>query len=109
MSCGCGLQGCAGMCRDVMWLWGAGMTCGSCVSTVKRLLEGHAAVTAASVNLAMETALVHVKLPAVSRQHHASDQELLRSIGDELAEVRTQASEHMHDVAASHATLQAHA
>jgi Cu+-exporting ATPase len=37
-----------------------GMSCGGCVSSVKRILESQPQVTAASVNLATETALVRV-------------------------------------------------
>lgn len=40
----------------------AGMKCGGCVGHVKQLLEQHASVSAATVNLATETALVRVKL-----------------------------------------------
>jgi copper chaperone CopZ len=38
------------------------MKCGGCVGHVKQLLEQHPSVTAATVNLATETALVRVKL-----------------------------------------------
>lgn len=38
------------------------MKCGGCVGHVKQLLEQHADVSAATVNLATETALVRVKL-----------------------------------------------
>lgn len=38
------------------------MKCGGCVGHVKQLLEQHAGVSAATVNLATETALVRVKL-----------------------------------------------
>lgn len=40
------------------------MKCGGCVGHVKQLLEQHPGVTAATVNLATETALVRVKLEA---------------------------------------------
>lgn len=40
----------------------AGMKCGGCVGHVKQLLEQHSSVSAATVNLATETALVRVKL-----------------------------------------------
>jgi Cu+-exporting ATPase len=43
-----------------------GMKCGGCVGAVQRLLEGHPAVTSASVNLTNETALVRVRLAAGS-------------------------------------------
>lgn len=42
--------------------YAAGMKCGGCVGHVKQLLEQHPSVTAATVNLATETALVRVKL-----------------------------------------------
>lgn len=38
------------------------MKCGGCVGHVKKLLEDHPSVTAATVNLATETALVRVVL-----------------------------------------------
>eukprot|EP00798_Chlamydomonas_sp_ICE-L_P017695 gene17695-24051_t len=42
---------------------GGGMKCGGCVGHVKKLLEQQEGVTQASVNLATETALVHVLVP----------------------------------------------
>eukprot|EP00899_Mesostigma_viride_P014711 jgi/Mesvir1/23240/Mv09242-RA.2 len=39
------------------------MTCGGCVNSVKRILEGLPQVLSANVNLATETALVRVRLP----------------------------------------------
>lgn len=56
-----------------------GMKCGGCVGHVKQLLEQHAAVSAATVNLATETALVRVKLEA------GAD---LSTLAAELAKVR---------------------
>ena len=47
----------------------AGMMCGGCVGSVKRILEGHNSVTSASVNLATETALVRV----LYSQDHSSN------------------------------------
>ncbi|KAH9533788.1 hypothetical protein CY35_18G070500 [Sphagnum magellanicum] len=46
--------------EDVIILEVGGMSCGGCVSSVKRILESQPQVTAASVNLATETALVRV-------------------------------------------------
>lgn len=43
-----------------------GMRCAGCVSRVKVLLERESAVQAASVNLATETAMVRVLLPALA-------------------------------------------
>lgn len=43
---------------DVIILDVAGMTCGGCVASVKRILENQPQVTSANVNLATETAVV---------------------------------------------------
>lgn len=40
------------------------MKCGGCVGHVRQLLEQQVSVTAATINLATETALVRVKLEA---------------------------------------------
>lgn len=55
------------------------MKCGGCVGHVKQLLEKHASVSGATVNLATETALVRVKLAA------GAD---LSALAAELAKVR---------------------
>lgn len=53
------------------------------MSRVKRVLEGHEAVTTASVNLATETALVRVLLPP-GRDSSTSS---IMSLSSELAQV----------------------
>jgi copper chaperone CopZ len=65
-------------------LGAAGMMCGSCVGRAKRLLEGQPAVTAASVNLATETALVRVLTGATA---NLSEKEALMKLGGQLAQV----------------------
>jgi copper chaperone len=62
----------------------AGMMCGGCVGTVKRLLEGHSAVGKANVNLATETALVRVS--PFSTDAHSSLQ-AVAEIGASLVKV----------------------
>lgn len=42
------------------------MKCGGCVSKVKKLLEAEPPVVGASVNLATETAMVRVRVPAAA-------------------------------------------
>lgn len=59
--------------------------CGGCVSRVKRVLEGHEAVTTASVNLATETALVRVLLPS----SHDNAAQAIMMLSKELAQVRS--------------------
>ena len=66
---------------------GAGMMCGGCVGRVQRVLEGHAAVGRASVNLATETALCRVA------PHRAApaDQPPLDALGAALVALLTDA------------------
>lgn len=61
--------------------------CGGCVSRVRRVLEGHQAVTTASVNLATETALVRVIIGDLSALKSRSG--VLQDISSELTAVRT--------------------
>lgn len=60
------------------------MMCGGCVSRVRRVLEGHQAVTTASVNLATETALVRVMIELHAPQSHAG---AIETISGELEAV----------------------
>jgi copper chaperone CopZ len=62
------------------------MMCGGCVSRVRRVLEGHEAVTTASVNLATETALVRVVI--ADTQAQKGHERALHAISCELAAVR---------------------
>jgi copper chaperone CopZ len=64
----------------------AGMKCGGCVSHVKTILEQQPGVVSASVNLATETALVRIKLPA------GSGEKELAQAADKLAQVRAAAA-----------------
>jgi len=72
------------------------MKCGGCVGAVQRLLEGHPLVTAASVNLATETALVRILLAAgdssgsgsssSSSSSSSSKKAAIETVGQELAQ-----------------------
>ncbi|KAK9817276.1 hypothetical protein WJX72_012145 [[Myrmecia] bisecta] len=67
----------------------AGMKCGGCVGRVKTLLEEQPRVTQANVNLATETALVHVQLAASAGAKEAEVAKALQSLGTALAKVLT--------------------
>lgn len=58
-----GHTGAAGPLEDVVILDVNGMRCAGCVSRVKEILEAETVVTAASVNLATETAVVKIIIP----------------------------------------------
>ncbi|KAL0050296.1 hypothetical protein WJX82_008307 [Trebouxia sp. C0006] len=68
--------------EDILLLDVQGMKCGGCVSRVKRILEGHANVTQATVNLATETALVRAALADESSKHA----ERLELLGKQLTQ-----------------------
>ncbi|KAL0041395.1 hypothetical protein WJX79_002096 [Trebouxia sp. C0005] len=68
--------------EDILLLDVQGMKCGGCVSRVKRILEGHANVTQATVNLATETALVRAALADESSKHS----ERLEVLGKQLTQ-----------------------
>ena len=62
--------------EDVILLDVNGMRCAGCVSRVREILEEQAVVHAASVNLATETAVVRVIIPAGQQhQQHMHDEE----------------------------------
>lgn len=63
----------------------AGMMCGGCVGSVKRILEGHGSVTSASVNLATETALVRVLYSAARGGAASNAQQSLSGGGAAVA------------------------
>ncbi|KXZ56166.1 hypothetical protein GPECTOR_1g142 [Gonium pectorale] len=67
----------------------AGMKCGGCVGHVKKILEAQPGVTAASVNLATETALVRVLVPRGSggARGGGNNGAALAALGDKLAQV----------------------
>ncbi|XP_068636857.1 copper-transporting ATPase PAA1, chloroplastic [Aristolochia californica] len=64
---------------DVLILDVGGMTCGGCSASVKRILESQPQVSSASVNLAMETAVVWIK-PEVQVSENWKEQ-----VGEALA------------------------
>ncbi|DBA94760.1 TPA: hypothetical protein ACH3X1_002307 [Trebouxia sp. C0004] len=68
--------------EDILLLDVQGMKCGGCVSRVRRILEGHANVTQATVNLATETALVRAALADESSKHA----ERLEVLGKQLTQ-----------------------
>ncbi|MEW5309920.1 MAG: hypothetical protein WDW38_001761 [Sanguina aurantia] len=78
------------MVEAVILLDVGGMKCGGCVGHVKKILEGQASVSVASVNLATETAMVRVMvLKALSSEDSAAR---LLGIGEQLAQALTRAS-----------------
>ncbi len=67
----------------------AGMKCGGCVGHVKKILESQPDVMQATVNLATETALVHVLVPKVRMNGKADDFiGLVKALGEKLSLVR---------------------
>ncbi|KAJ7193885.1 hypothetical protein O6H91_Y517100 [Diphasiastrum complanatum] len=68
--------------EDVIILDVGGMSCGGCASSVKRMLESQPQVTSATVNLATEVALVHVRLEPESA---STSQVAKQQLGEVLA------------------------
>ncbi|GAX75471.1 hypothetical protein CEUSTIGMA_g2914.t1 [Chlamydomonas eustigma] len=78
----------AEMVEEVILLDVGGMKCGGCVGHVKKILESQPGVIQATVNLATETALVHIMVPSGSKVDKGRAVEVM---GNKMSEALTKA------------------